>query len=423
MLTHFQPLPDLKIRCPELFWALASCFSSEKKVALGLSGGSDSMFLAFLIATFWEEQKWNPDQLFFLHCNHQMRKESDEEERFLHSFFKEWNFVCFKRENSWSASEEALRSWRYECFEQFCREHQIDQLALGHNLTDRIETSLMNLVRGCGLPGFLNMELIDSHYLLGEIQLLRPLLSLSKQKIEAECQALEIPFVQDQTNFDTTTSLRNKIRNEFLFPLSALSAKNAEGELSFFESWKLVYQEIKKSDTALWLVPIRKNPYRNAQFAYERRAPVWTRTELSVLGELFTQLKIPLIKWELLSLQQWLGAGEDGFRELGDWTIFLSHEQIFIIHGKKRFREKELQLEKELRFVWIQTFWNFQLEIWEALIGAKLRFPKEGDRFQGKQLKKRMINQKIPIFWRNSLPLAEKEGKIIFVFRPQHLLW
>gem|GEM_PF-6534505 len=57
------------------------------------------------------------------------------------------------------------------------------------------------------------------------------------------------------------------------------------------------------------------------------------------------------------------------------------------------------------------------------LIGAKLRFSKEGDRFQGKQLKKRMINQKIPMFWRNSLPLAEKEGKIIFVFRPQHLLW
>ena len=167
-----------------------------------------------------------------------------------------------------------MRSWRYGCFEQFCREHEIDQLALGHNLTDRIETSLMNLVRGCGLPGFLNMQLVDSHYLLGEIQLLRPLLSLSKQKIEAECQALKIPFVQDQTNFDTTTSLRNKIRNEFLFPLSALSAKNAEGELSFFESWKLVYQEIKKSDTALWLVPIRKNPYRNAQFAYERRAPM-----------------------------------------------------------------------------------------------------------------------------------------------------
>jgi len=41
-----------------------SCFPSEKKVALGLSGGSDSMFLVFLIASFWEEQKWNPDQLF-----------------------------------------------------------------------------------------------------------------------------------------------------------------------------------------------------------------------------------------------------------------------------------------------------------------------------------------------------------------------
>lgn len=423
MLTHFQSLPVVKNMLPELFSVLGTFFLKPKKLAIGLSGGSDSMFLAFLIASFWQEKNRDSHLLFFLHCNHQIRKESDEEENFLYDFFQNWNFIIFKREKNWRTSEDELRKWRYACFQQFCTEQQISQLALGHNLTDRIETSLMNLVRGCGLQGFLNMQFVDTHYLLGEVQLLRPLLSLSKQKIEAFCKELEIPFVQDQTNFESTTSLRNKIRNEFLFPLSAISRETSDGEKSFFESWNLIYQEAKKSDNPSYLIPIKKNPYRNAQFAYERTIPPWMRTEFSALGGLFAQLNIPISKGELLSLQKWLQKGKDGFREISSWTMFLAHGQVFVIQGKKKFREKELTLEKEITQSGIQTFWLFQLELWDGLIGTKVRFSREWDIFQGKSLKKRMLNQKIPIFRRNSLPLAEKDGKIIFVLRPQLLIF
>ncbi len=74
----------------------------------------------------------------------------------------------------------------------------------------------------------MNMQIQDQHHLLQGIELIRPLLMLSKKRIEAACKSLNIPFVQDQSNFDTTTSLRNKLRNEILLPLSQLSLTNSE---------------------------------------------------------------------------------------------------------------------------------------------------------------------------------------------------
>jgi hypothetical protein len=49
----------------------------------------------------------------------------------------------------------------------------------------------------------------------------------------------------------------------------------------------------------------------------------------------------------------------------------------------------------------------------KRLIGAKLRFPRSGDRFAGKTRNRRCLNQKIPVFWRNFIPLAIKEGNVI----------
>lgn len=423
MLTQFQTLSSLHLRFSELFWVLETCFPREEKVAVALSGGNDSMFLSFLIASFWEKKKWNPDQLFFLHCNHQVRPESNDEELFLKDFFKTWNFKVFKRGISWAASEDELRKWRYACFDHFCKEQKIQKLILGHNLTDRIETSLMNLIRGCGIQGFLNMQLLDTHPLLEDIQVIRPLLTLSKEQIETACQELQIPFVQDQTNFDTTTSLRNKVRNEFLFPLSKLSEKNPDGKRSFFESRNLVYQGIKKADPHQRLAPLKRNPYRNASSAYERTIPPGQRGETSALVELLGQLGILYTKGELHTLQNRLSTWEEGFRERGTWTLFLAHGKVVIIQGKKRFREKELLLEKKITQSGIQTFGLFQVEIPPEWIGMKLRFPREGSTFQGKSLTKRMINQKIPIFRRNSLPLVENDGKCIVVLKPQQLLF
>ncbi len=424
MLTRFQAFPSLHQNFPQLFTLLEQLFPIEQKLAIGLSGGSDSMFLSAVLASFWQEKQWNPDQLFFLHCNHQIREESKAEAEFLQAFFQDWQLKIFTREESWIASEESLRNWRYACFREFCEKRGISLLSLGHHLNDKIETSMMNLIRGCWLQGFLNMQVQSSHALVPQMQVLRPLLRLSKQEIEQACLALELPFVEDQSNFESETSLRNKLRNEILQPLSQLGNQKS-GKSSFFESRKLIYQQLeaqKQEDWSKRLSPLRKSPYRNAEQAFERTLPRTLISSMSLYG-LFQLLEIDAKKNELASIVDRLQKGSNGFRELGKWTIFLVHQQIFLIKGKARFREKELQLEKTITQSGIQTFGAFQLETPEFLIGARLRFPKAGDHYQGKLLSKWALNHKIPVFRRNALPLAEKEGKLILVFSPQQLIF
>lgn len=424
MLTRFQAFSSLHQAFPQLFTLLEQLFPMEQKLALGLSGGSDSMFLSAVLVSFWQEKQWNLDQLFFLHCNHQIRKESKEEADFLKNFFQDWQLKIFTREEGWIVSEEVLRKRRYTCFRAFCEKNEIPYLALGHHLNDKIETSMMNLIRGCWLQGFLNMQFQSSHALLPGVQVVRPLLMLTKQEIEQGCLALGLPFVEDQTNFESETSLRNKLRNEFLQPLSQLGTQK-KGQSSFFESRKLIYQQLEiqeQTDLSKRLFPLRKSPYRNAEQAFERNLPRALLNNKSLYA-LFQLLKIDTKKNELESISDRLQKGSDGFREVGKWTLFLAHQQIFLIKGKARFREKELKLEKPITQSGIQTFGAFQLEIPENLIGATLRFPKLGDHYQGKLLSKWALNHKIPIFWRNALPLAEKEGKLILVFSPQQLIF
>ncbi|USN55962.1 MAG: tRNA lysidine(34) synthetase TilS [Candidatus Peribacteria bacterium] len=44
-----------------------------------------------------------------------------------------------------------------------------------------------------------------------------------------------------------------------------------------------------------------------------------------------------------------------------------------------------------------------------------MRFPKVGDKYGSKSLTKIFLNKKVPLFWRNFIPILEKEGKIVAV--------
>lgn len=134
------------------------------------------MLLAFLVQTFREKQGRNQNFLFFLHCNHKVRRESDDEQVFLQDFFHQYNFIVFERVGNASANEESLRARRYEQFSRFMREKSIEVLLTGHNLTDRIEGTVLNMLRGCGIKGFVGMKRIEEHILLDGKQVLRPLL-------------------------------------------------------------------------------------------------------------------------------------------------------------------------------------------------------------------------------------------------------
>ncbi len=180
--------------------------NNVKKI-IWLSWGPDSMYLENII----EEQFWK-ENVLIAHFNHKFRKESDNEEKFLKKYFEKKWIEFISESYSWKDFREStLRKFRYNFFKKIG--WWKNDLYLWHNLTDRIETTILNISRGTWLKWFLNMKEIDK-----KNKIIRPLLNISKKEIQDLCDKNNIPYFIDKTNFDNNISKRNLIRNE-IFPL------------------------------------------------------------------------------------------------------------------------------------------------------------------------------------------------------------
>ena len=116
---------------------------------------------------------------------------------------------------------DSLEAWarecRYEIFRELLSEGGV--LLLGHHLDDQAETLLLQLLRGAGPKGLASMA---NQRMLGNGCLFRPLLSISREKIEIyarECAGKEdnadFKWVTDESN-ENLKFKRNVIRHEVL---------------------------------------------------------------------------------------------------------------------------------------------------------------------------------------------------------------
>ena len=239
---------------------------------VAVSGGADSILTASLMYNFFLQNKYNLQNLFFIHCNHNTRIGNKADEQFISNFFEDTQLIIVKRQSNKKDNEAQLRNWRYGEFKKRTKKHAIDYLVFGHNMSDRIESTFLNLLRGANLNGFLAMQTQEEHHLLGETKVLRPILWLTKEEITAICTKNKIPFITDPTNNDITTSLRNKLRNKILPEVYKLSHKQTTNTNSFVESMKNIYEQLEQTtwEKNIHLNPIFPSPHRKATFAYQR---------------------------------------------------------------------------------------------------------------------------------------------------------
>jgi len=123
----------------------------SEKIMIAVSGGADSMLTACLMYNFFLENKYSLQNLFFIHCNHSTRPGNLADEQFIKTFFKDTQLIIATRTKNKKTSEAELRKRRYEAFNLYAKKHHIDQFIFGHNLTDRIESTFLNLLRGANL--------------------------------------------------------------------------------------------------------------------------------------------------------------------------------------------------------------------------------------------------------------------------------
>jgi tRNA(Ile)-lysidine synthase len=176
-----------------------------KRVAVGLSGGIDSIVLLHLLRELAPEFGFRPSAI---HVHHGLSPNADAWARFCRSLCRRWSIPITVRRvrvtREGRGLEAAARGARYACY----RALHADAIALGHQLDDQAETVLMNLLRGAGLAGASGMR---ASVPLGEKRLLRPLLDVSREAIVRYARAHRLEWIEDESNRDEALT-RNYLR-------------------------------------------------------------------------------------------------------------------------------------------------------------------------------------------------------------------
>ncbi|WOO34780.1 tRNA lysidine(34) synthetase TilS [Anaerocolumna sp. AGMB13020] len=184
------------------------------QIIVGVSGGADSVCLFHVLTELSESYGLT---LFVIHVNHGIRgEEADRDEEFVRSLCKErgvsFTAVCkdipFMAKAQGLSLEEAGRITRYEVFNQYLNAYKCNKIAIAHNKNDNAETILFNLFRGSALTGLTGINPVRDN-------IIRPLLCLERQEIEAYLSNRSAGYLDDSTNF-TLDYTRNKIRHGIL---------------------------------------------------------------------------------------------------------------------------------------------------------------------------------------------------------------
>ncbi|MFJ3447757.1 tRNA lysidine(34) synthetase TilS [Pseudomonas sichuanensis] len=121
--------------------------------------------------------------------------------------------------------EQAARDARYAAFEKLLAPGAV--LFTGQHRDDQAETLLFRLLRGAGLRGLSAMPEVRP---LGQGGLVRPMLKLSREQLQAYARSKGLAWVDDPSNTDTTFA-RNYLRGEVL-PLLRQRWPQAEASLA-----------------------------------------------------------------------------------------------------------------------------------------------------------------------------------------------
>ena len=203
-------------------------------VVVGVSGGPDSLCLLHALRTLADELRFS---LHVGHLDHGTRNgESRADAEFVSDLCAAWGVACalehadvpaIARERGISF-EEAARQERYRFLGDLARRVGARSVAVAHHAGDQVETVLMHFLRGSGLGGLQGMRPVSwlddlrigrearQHH-AERVRLIRPLLDVPREDIEAYCldHGLEPRF--DCSNLDVTY-FRNRLRHE-LIPL------------------------------------------------------------------------------------------------------------------------------------------------------------------------------------------------------------
>ena len=207
-----------------------SQLSRTARFLIGISGGRDSV--ALLHALLDDGFR----RLIVCHVDHALRgRASTADARFVQKLADSLN-LPFESERidvqklaavTGQSIETAARAARLAFFARVGLRHRCPTVFLAHHAGDQAETLLLNLFRGAGLAGLTGMSadstqlVVPRQQLEGgvskpvRLRLVRPMLGISREQVDAFIAARRLPFREDASNASPSHT-RNRIRHELL---------------------------------------------------------------------------------------------------------------------------------------------------------------------------------------------------------------
>ena len=187
----------------------------KDRVAVAVSGGSDSVALAWILRTVAPELGASLAGL--IHVNHSLRgAESDADETFCRTLAERLGVPIEVRRRDVAglardrrvSLEVAARDARYACFDETADRLGANLVATGHTEDDQAETVLLRLLRGAGARGISGIRPRRGRFV-------RPLLETTRLELQQHLRALGEAWREDSSNADRAI-IRNRIRHELV---------------------------------------------------------------------------------------------------------------------------------------------------------------------------------------------------------------
>jgi len=226
-----------------------SCFENNPNVAVGVSGGPDSMALVYLVNNWVKNKNGKLSALIFDHC---LRENSKEEAKEVKIFLNEQKIKSYiikaKKNNLIKRNMAQARINRFNGLINFCLKNNILHLFLGHHYDDNLETYLMRKINGSNLEGLGSMSNL---LCMERIQIIRPLIEINKISILNFNKKHNIKFIKDPSNEDhnyTRVKIRNFLQNKSYKKLAKFDFIRIKNQIPNYKKmiWELFIKTIIK---------------------------------------------------------------------------------------------------------------------------------------------------------------------------------
>ncbi len=171
----------------------------KQSFALAVSGGSDSLCLAYFSKMYSDEVR---NKIHILIVNHKIRKESGKEALRVKYILKNKKInskiLNWKGEIPRNNIQKKARDLRYSLLADYCLKKNIKYLITAHHGDDQIENFFIRLFRGSGLTGLSSMSVKTKYN--NKLKIIRPFLNLKKKDLKYVTLNIFKTYIKDPSN-------------------------------------------------------------------------------------------------------------------------------------------------------------------------------------------------------------------------------